>query len=121
MGHWPLNGSQPVTGQLGGDLDVNEGRSAARLAALALTGSLVSYLGDLDRVRRIASVQVTVNAASTFMEHTAVADAASDLLVDIFGDRGRHARLAVGVLSLPVGLALELTAIVQVGPPEAQL
>jgi enamine deaminase RidA (YjgF/YER057c/UK114 family) len=116
MGHWPLDGSQAVTGKLGSDLDVEEGRDAARLAALALIGSLAAHLGDLDQVRRIVSVLVTVNATPTFTEHTSVADAASELLVAVFGDRGRHARLAVGVSSLPADLALELTAVVQVHP-----
>ena len=116
MGHWPLNGSQAVTGKLGSELDIEEGRDAARLAALALIGTLAAHLGDLDRVCQIASVLVTVNATPTFTEHTTVADAASDLLVAVFGDRGRHARLAVGVASLPADLALELTAVVQVHP-----
>ena len=119
MGHWPLDGSQAVTGKLGSDLDVDEGRDAARLAALALIGSLAAHLGDLGRVRQIASVLVTVNATPAFTEHTTVADAASDLLVAVFGDKGRHARLAVGVASLPADLALELTAVVQVYPDEA--
>lgn len=116
MGHWPLRGDQPVTGTVGQDLTVAEGRAAAELCALALLGTLRSELGDLDRVERIASVLVTVNATATFTEHTTVADAASDLLVAVFGERGRHARLAVGVSSLPADLALELTAVVQVRP-----
>jgi enamine deaminase RidA (YjgF/YER057c/UK114 family) len=114
MGHWPLDGSRPVTGKLGAELSVDEGRGAAELAALALVGSLATYLGDLGRVGRIGSVTVTVNAVPSFTEHTAVADAASDLLVAVFGDRGRHARLSVGVSSLPADLALELTAVVAV-------
>lgn len=114
MGHWPLDGDRAVTGKVGVDLSVDEGRAAARLAALALIGTLVAELGDLGRVRRIASILVTVHAAEGFTEHTAVADAASELLVDVFGDAGRHARLAVGVSSLPAGLALELTAVVEV-------
>lgn len=114
MGHWPLRGEHAVTGKLGAELSLDDGREAARLAALALIGSLVEVLGELRRVRRIASVLVTVNATADFTEHTAVADGASDLLVAVFGDAGRHARLAVGVSSLPADLALELTAVVQV-------
>lgn len=118
MGHWPLDGAQPVTGKLGAELDVDDGRAAAELTALALIGTLGAHLGDLGRVRRIASVFMTVNATPTFTEHTAVADAASDLLVAVFGDRGRHARLAVGVPSLPADLALELTAVVHIAGSE---
>jgi enamine deaminase RidA (YjgF/YER057c/UK114 family) len=114
MGHWPLDGDQPVTGRLGDDVTVEAGRDAAHLAARALIGTLVDTLGDLDRVVQIADVTFTINATPEFTQHTAVADAGSDLLVDVFGDRGRHARLAVGVASLPANLVLELTARVQV-------
>lgn len=120
MGHWPLRGSEPVTGKLGAELSLDDGRSAAELAALALIGSLANHLGDLGRIDRIASVTVTVNATPTFAAHTAVADAASDLLVSVFGGRGRHTRLAIGVSSLPADLALELTAIVRVESTDAQ-
>lgn len=116
MGHWPLDGDSAITGKVGADLTVDEGRHAARLAALALIGTLEAHLGDLDRVVQFASVFVTVHATPDFTEHTGVADAASDLLVDVFGDRGRHPRLAVGVASLPAALALEITATVQVRP-----
>jgi len=114
MGHWPLRGDRPVTGTVGAEVSLDDARDAARLAALGLLGTLVAHLGSLDRVRRIATVTVTVNATPDFTQHTAVADAASDLLVDVFGERGHHARLAVGVSSLPADLVLELTAVVQV-------
>lgn len=120
MGHWPLDGDRPVTGTVGAELSVADGRAAAELAARALVGTLQDELGRLDRVARLASVLVTVHATSTFTEHTAVADAASDLLVSVFGEAGRHARLAVGVSSLPADLALELTAVVQVRDRAAQ-
>ena len=113
MGHWPLDGDQPVTGRLGDDLDLDGGLRAARLAALALIGTLADELGDLSRVLCIASMLVTINATPEFGDHTAVADAASDLLIDVFGPPGRHARLAVGVASLPGNVALELTAVVE--------
>lgn len=114
MGHWPLAGDQPMTGKVGADVTLDEAREAARLSALALLGTLRSELGSLDRVGQIANVTVTVNATPDFTQHTAVADAGSDLLVEVFGDRGRHARLAIGVASLPADLVLELTAVVQV-------
>lgn len=114
MGHWPLDGDRAVTGTVGAELSVTDGRVAAELAARALIGTLQDELGSLDRVVRVASVLVTVHATPDFTDHTAVADAASDLLVAVFGDAGRHARLAVGVSSLPADLALELSAVVQV-------
>lgn len=114
-GHVPHDAASIVIGKLGDDLSVDDGYAAARLAALSLLATLRAELVDLDRVRQIVSVLVTVNATPTFAEHTAVANGASDLLVEVFGDRGRHARLAIGVSSLPAGLALELQAVVEVG------
>ena len=114
-GHIPHDAASIVTGRLGEDLDVDAGYAAARLAALSLLATLRTELGDLDQVRQIVSLLVTVNATAAFTEHTAVANGASDLLVEVFGDRGRHARLAVGVSSLPANLALEIQTIVEVG------
>jgi enamine deaminase RidA (YjgF/YER057c/UK114 family) len=114
-GHVPIDAAnQVVFGRLGADLDVEAGRHAARLAALSSLASMRDALGDLDRVRRIVSVRCVVNAAPDFIGHTQVADGASDLFVEVFGDAGRHARLAVGVSSLPVNLALEIEVLVEV-------
>jgi enamine deaminase RidA (YjgF/YER057c/UK114 family) len=96
-------------------LTVNDGYHAAELAARSLLATLQHELGDLDRVRQIVSVFGVVNAVPTFVEHTAVINGASDLLVQVFGERGKHARLAVGVSSLPANLALEITAVVEIG------
>lgn len=114
MGHWPLDGDRAVTGKLGADLSVDDGREAARLAALALVGTLAQKLDGLVQVQQIAALHVVINATAEFTEHTAVADAGSDLLVSVFGEAGRHARLAVGAPSLPADLALEITAVVLV-------
>ena len=97
-----------VRGRLGDDLDVEQGREAARLAAVHALCSIRDALGSLGAVERVVSLRGVVNATAAFVEHTQVVDAASDLLVEVFGDRGRHARLAVGVSSLPASLALEL-------------
>ncbi len=113
-GHVPHDAGGVVTGRLGEDLAVEDGYRAAGLAARSLLATLLVELGDLDRVVRIVSLLVTVNAAPAFVEHTAVANGASDLLVEVFGDAGRHARLAVGVSSLPANLALEVQAVVEV-------
>lgn len=97
-----------VQGRLGADLDVAQGREAARLAAVNALCAIKEALGGLAQVERIVSLRGVVNATPDFTEHTQVIDAASDLLAEVFGERGRHARLAIGVSSLPANLALEI-------------
>lgn len=119
--HLVLGGQVPwdppdriVQGRLGADLDLEQGREAARLAAVNALSSIREALGELDEVERIVSLQGVVNATADFTQHTQVIDAASDVFVGVFGDRGRHARLAVGVCSLPANMALEIELSVQV-------
>ena len=106
-----------VRGRLGADLDVEQGREAAHLAAVNALSTIEEALGGLAEVRRIVSLRGVVNATPDFTEHTRVIDAASDVFVGVFGEHGRHARLAVGVASLPAGLALEIELTVQVRTP----
>lgn len=82
--------------------------------AISALASLHAELGSLDRVRRIVSLRGVVNAAPSFTGHTQVIDAASEVFIELFGDRGRHARLAVGVSSLPANLALEIELLVEI-------
>ncbi len=103
-----------VTGKLGSELTVEEGQAAARLTALALLSSLKAEIGSLDRVRRVVKVHGMVNSAPDFTDQHLVMNGFSDLIVEIFGDRGRHARAAVGMVSLPIGLAVEIEMIVEV-------
>lgn len=110
-----LDGSLHV-GRCGQDVSVADAREAARSAAINLLATVRDALGSLDRVERVAQVFGVVNATPEFVEHTAVIDAASDVLVEVFGDAGRHARLAVGVSSLPTNLVLEIQATLVVGP-----
>jgi enamine deaminase RidA (YjgF/YER057c/UK114 family) len=118
-GHIPISpDNQIVFGKLGAELDVEQGRAAARLAALSALASMHAELGDLDRVGRIVSVRGVVNAVPEFMGHTQVIDGASEVFVEVFGERGRHARLAVGVSSLPANLALEIEVLVEVAEGE---
>ena len=98
----------------GEDLTVEEGRRAARLAALSLLATVQQELGSLERVDRFLRVYGVVNATPAFTDHTTVIDAASDVFVQVFGERGQHARLAVGVSSLPANLALEVEATIAV-------
>ena len=115
-GHVPFDGTTLITGKLGVDLDLEQGRVAARWAALSILATLRLELGSLDRVRQILHVTGTVNASPDFTDHTGVIDGASDLLVEVFGEQGRHARLAVGVNSLPANMALEVQAVVALRP-----
>ena len=114
-GHIPIGADQQVVlGKLGDDLDLEAGRHAARLAALSALATLRDELGSLDRVQQIVSLRGVVNATPDFAGHTQVIDGASDVFVDVFGERGKHARLAVGVGSLPVNLALEIELVAEI-------
>lgn len=114
-GHVPIDADgNIVLGRLGEDLDLDAGRRAARLAALSALATIRAELGSLDRVGRVVSLRGVVNAAPDFTAHTQVLDGASDVFVELYGDRGRHARLAVGVSSLPANLALEIELLVEV-------
>jgi enamine deaminase RidA (YjgF/YER057c/UK114 family) len=104
-----------VRGKLGEDMDVNAGYEAARLAALGALATLRGELASLNSVERIVRLYGVVNSTPDFMLHTKVMDGASDLLVEVFGQAGRHARLAVGVSSLPAGMALEFEMVVEIG------
>lgn len=109
-GHVPWDPpDRVVLGRLGDDLDLDQGRHAARLAALSALSSIREALGTLDAVAQVVSSRGVVNATPDFLGHTQVIDGASDLLVELFGEPGRHARLAIGVSSLPANLALEIT------------
>ncbi len=113
-GHVPIGEDGLVTGKLGSDLTVDQGYAAARLAAISLLASLHAELGNLDLVDQFVSVFATVNAEPSFADHTKVADGASDLFVAVFGDAGQHARLAVGVSSLPANMAIEVQAVIDI-------
>ena len=107
-GHGPVRpDGTVVTGKVGADLDVDAGREAARLTALGLLSTLRAELGSLDRVVRIVKVLGMVNCPPDFGHHPEVINGCSDLLVEVFGEAGRHARSAVGMGSLPRGMAVE--------------
>ncbi len=113
-GHVPFRSDGSlVVGRLGQDLDADAGYEAARLAALGMLATLRHELGSLDAVRRIVKVNGVVNATPEFFEHTKVINGASDLLVEVFGEAGQHARLAVGYASLPFNISLEVELIAE--------
>ena len=101
-------------GKLGDNLSVDEGYDAARLTAVNLIARLKGYLGDLDRVTQIVKLLSMVNATPDFTEPPAVSNGCSDLLVEVFGDRGRHARSAIGVATLPGGMPIEIELIAEI-------
>jgi enamine deaminase RidA (YjgF/YER057c/UK114 family) len=105
-----------VTGKLGTELSVAQGYEAARLVAIQQLAALKQELGDLGKVTRIVKVHGMVNASPHFTEHSQVINGFSDLMVEVFGERGKHARAAVGMGSLPSGIAVEIEMIVEVVP-----
>lgn len=113
-GQTSRKGGQPAyRGRLGEALSDEEGVEAARLSALGVLAQIAAATGDqLERVARIVRLNVFVASAADFDRHSIVANGASDLMVQVFGDAGRHARSAVGVASLPSGVAVEIEAIV---------
>jgi enamine deaminase RidA (YjgF/YER057c/UK114 family) len=115
-GHGPtkLDGTGYVTGQVSVDLTIEEGYDAARLVAIALLSSLKAEIGDLSRVTRIVRLFGMVNAPAGFTDQPEVINGASDLMVEVFGDRGKHARAAVGMGSLPRNIAVEIEMVVEI-------
>lgn len=109
------NGERRFVGKLGRDFDVEEGRKAARLCALNVVAHVREALdGDLDRVARCVRVAGYVNSTPDFTAQSQVMNGASDTFVEIFGEAGRHARMAVGVSALPYDIAVEVEAVFEV-------
>ncbi|MGC0251837.1 RidA family protein [Pseudactinotalea sp. Z1748] len=105
-----------ATGVLGTDVDVPTGNACARQCALNLLARLQEELGSLDRVAQVVKLTVFVASAAGFRDQPQVANGASDVFVEVLGDRGRHARSAVGVAELPIGTPVEVEAVVEVEP-----
>jgi enamine deaminase RidA (YjgF/YER057c/UK114 family) len=118
-----LSGTLPVEagvpkflGRIGGDLSIEDGRRATRLAALNALALAKEHLGSLDRVTRVVRLGISLVTTPEFREHPKVADAASELLVSIFGADKTSTRLVFGMQSLPVGVCVVLESIFEVGP-----
>jgi enamine deaminase RidA (YjgF/YER057c/UK114 family) len=103
-----------IKGRLGEDLGLDEGIAAARRCGIMLLAQIKAALGSLDRVERVVKLGVFVNSTPDFVDQPKVANGASELMQDVFGDAGKHARSAVGVTVLPLGVAVEVDAIVAV-------
>lgn len=114
-GHGPskADGSY-ITGKLGRDLSIEEGYAAAKQTGIALLSTLKSAVGDLSKVKRIVKVLGMVNSVDSFIDQPKVINGFSDLMVAVFGEKGKHARSAVGMASLPMNMAVEIEMVVEV-------
>lgn len=113
-GHIARKDGKPWVGQLGKDLGTQDGKAAARAVAIDLMGTLQAAVGDLNKVRRIVKLMSLVNSTPTFTEQHLVTNGASELLAQVFGDRGAHARSAFGVAQIPLGACVEIELIAEV-------
>jgi len=114
-GQLPLkDGKMQFTGLAGRDVDVESGREAAKLCAINVLAQVKAALGDLERIRRLVKITVFVASTPDFTQQHLVANGASDFLAAALGERGRHARAAVGMASLPLDAAVEVEAVIEV-------
>ncbi len=114
-GHGPYNDGQTIlSGKLGKELTIEEGYKTARNVALNCLASVKAILGDLDKVKRVVKLLGMVNCLEDFKDQPKVINGASDLLVEVFGETGKHARSAVGMQSLPNGIPVEIEMILEV-------
>jgi enamine deaminase RidA (YjgF/YER057c/UK114 family) len=115
-GQLPFDKSEIMVGRIGEDRDLAYGQAAARACGIMLIAQMQAALGSLDRVARIVKLNVFINSEARFTDQPSVANGASNLMIDVFGEDGRHARSAVGVPVLPRGAAVEVDAVVAVRP-----
>jgi len=113
-GHIAKRDGKPWSGQLGAELVTQEGKQAARQAAIDVVATMHHALGDLNKVRRIVKALCLVNSTARFTEHHLVANGASELLQEVFGENGKHTRSAIGVAQLPLGACFEIELIAEV-------
>jgi enamine deaminase RidA (YjgF/YER057c/UK114 family) len=113
-GHIARMDGKPWAGKLGRELTTEQGKSAARSVAIDLLGTLHAALGDLEKIRRIVKLLVLVNSDLSFTEQHLVANGASELLAELFGEKGKHARAAFGVAQIPFGSCVEIELVAEV-------
>jgi enamine deaminase RidA (YjgF/YER057c/UK114 family) len=114
-GHIAKKDGKPWAGQLGREITTEQGKEAARGVAIDLMGTMQAGLGDLNKVRRIVKLMVLVNSAATYTEQHLVANGASELFAQVFGESGKHARSSFGVAQIPFGSCVEIDVIAEVG------
>ena len=115
-GHIARQDGKPLVGQFGREFSTQEGQVAARGIAIDLMATLHGFLGDLNRVKRILKLLCLVNSVPTFTEQHLVANGCSELLLAVFGERGKHARSAFGVAQIPLGACIEIEMVLEVSP-----
>ncbi|KQZ16718.1 hypothetical protein ASD50_09055 [Mesorhizobium sp. Root552] len=114
-GQLPMkDGKLAVTGLLGRDLDVAAGKEAARLCAINILAQAKAALGDLEKIRRLVKINIYVASSPDFTEQHLVGNGASDFFAEVLGERGKHARVAVGMAALPLNAAVEIESILEV-------
>lgn len=114
-GHGPTKADGTnITGKVGKDITIEQGIEAARVTAISLLSTLKAEVGDFKKVKRIVKVNGWVNCNSEFTDHPKVINGCSDLLVSVFGEKGKHARAALGANALPMGIAVEIEMVVEV-------
>jgi enamine deaminase RidA (YjgF/YER057c/UK114 family) len=112
-GHIAKKDGKPWVGQLGRTMQTEEGKEAARAVAIDLLGTLHAAVGDLNKIQRIVKVMSLVNSTSDFVEHHLVTNGCSELIGQIFGEKGAHARSAFGVAQLPMGACVEIELVAE--------
>ena len=113
-GHIAKREGKPWVGKLGKDMDTEAGKAAARSIAIDLISTLQNHLGSLDKVKRIVKVMGLVNSTDSFIEQHLVVNGCSELLFEVFGDNGKHARSAFGVAQIPLGACVEIELIAEI-------
>jgi len=113
-----VNGKLAISGRLGANLSVEQGREAARLAALNALAAAQEHVGDLDRLKKLVKLSVLILATEEFVEHAAVADGASNLFVQLFGAQTGHVRVVYGVHSAPIGTPVIVETVFEIEPPQ---
>jgi len=113
-GHIAKKDGEPVKGKVGADITLPQAKEAARLVMIDLLGTLHSASGDLNRIKRFVKLLILVNSAPSFTEQHLVANGASELIAELFGEAGAHARSALGIAQLPFGSCVEIELIAEV-------
>ncbi len=115
-----VNGELAISGRLGANLSVDQGREAARLAALNALAAAQEHVGDLDRLKKLVKLSVLLTTTEQFVEHAAVADGASNLFVQLFGAQAGHVRVVYGVHSAPIGTPVMVETVFEIESPQRE-